>query len=202
MNAPASGGPTIPSHQCGERRRRPLGLRRHVGLLGRHPDLALLAGVGAALVLLSACGSTAAGSGGSSPSSGPVVKVGMASVNGSSEQVVTESDGWTLYYNTHDTSTTSSCTGACAGTWPPLLDSGQPTSASSLSGTLTTASTGNGNQVEYEGHPLYKYSGDSAADQANGEGADGIWFVVTPDLGSGSAASPSAAASSSAAYGY
>jgi predicted lipoprotein with Yx(FWY)xxD motif len=120
----------------------------------------------------------------------------MATINGSSEQVLTETDGWTLYYNTHDASTTASCTGACAGIWPPLLlSSGQPTSASSLPESLTTASTGNGTQVEYDGHPLYRYSGDSGGDQSHGEGIDGIWFVATPSLGSSSSTtSPSATA--------
>src|ERR1019366_9616143 len=122
--------------------------------------------------------------------------VGTATVSGNSEQVLTLSDGWTLYYNTDDTPTTASCTGSCAGTWPPLLlSSGQPTSASTLPKSLTTASTGNGSQVEYDGHPLYRYSGDSGSDQANGEGKGGIWFVATPSLGSSSStASPSAAA--------
>jgi predicted lipoprotein with Yx(FWY)xxD motif len=201
MNAPATGGPTTSSHHQGDRRRQPLGLRRHLGLFGHHPDLARLVGVGAAVALLSACGSTGAG-GGNSSSTGSTVKVGTATVKGSSEQVLSLSDGYTLYYNTDDTSTTASCTGACAGTWPPLLlASGQPTSASSLSGTLTTASTGNGSQVEYDGHPLYRYSGDSGADQSNGEGIGGIWFVATPALGtsSSSTASPSAA---SAPNGY
>ena len=131
----------------------------------------------------------------SSPSSAAsTVMVGMATVSGSSEQVLTASDGHTLYYNTDDTSTTASCTGGCAGTWPPLLlASGQPASASSLSGSLTTATTGNGRQVEYNGHPLYRYAGDSGADQSNGEGKGGVWFVTTPSLGSGSGGSGSAA---------
>jgi predicted lipoprotein with Yx(FWY)xxD motif len=187
MNAAASDGSTTWPHDRGDR-------RRHLGLLGHHPDLARLIGVGAAVALLSACGSTAAG-GGTSSSTGSTVKVATATVSGSSKQVLTESDGHTLYYNTDDTSTTASCTGACAGTWPPLLlSSGQPTSASSVSGTLTTASTGNGSQVEYDGHPLYRYSGDSGADQSNGEGIGGIWFVATPSLSSSSGTSPSAAA--------
>ena len=202
MNAPATGCPTTSRQHPGDRRRRPLGLRRHLEPFGRHPDLVRLVGGGAAVALLAACGSTPAGAGNAS-SSGSTVMVGTATVSGSSKQVLTMSDGYTLYYNTHDTSSTASCTGGCAGTWPPLLlSSGQPTSASSLSGTLTTASTGNGSQVEYDGHPLYRYSGDSGADQANGEGIGGIWFVATPSLSSGSSASPSATASSSSKYGY
>ena len=34
-------------------------------------------------------------------------------------------------------------------------------------------------QVTYNGHPLYTYSGDSAAGQANGQGIGGVWFAVT-----------------------
>jgi len=109
--------------------------------------------------------------------------VGMATVNGAPAQVLTEANGWTLYYNTYDTATSMSCTGSCAGTWPPLvLTSGQPTSSSSLPNSLTTYSGGNGRQVEYDGHPLYRYSGDNGADQSNGEGAGGIWYVATPSL--------------------
>ncbi len=117
------------------------------------------------------------------PSTAAVVMVGMATVNGAPEQVLTEANGWTLYYNTYDTATSMSCTGSCAGTWPPLvLTSGQPTSSSSLPNSLTTYSGGNGRQVEYDGHPLYRYSGDNGADQSNGEGAGGIWYVATPSL--------------------
>jgi predicted lipoprotein with Yx(FWY)xxD motif len=125
--------------------------------------------------------------------------VGTATVSGSSEQVLTESDGWTLYYNTDDTPTTASCTGACAGTWPPLLlASGSPTGPSSLTGTLTAVTTGNGRQVEYNGHPLYIYAGDSGADQSNGEGKGGVWYVATPSLSS----SGTSASAASAPGGY
>ena len=39
-------------------------------------------------------------------------------------------------------------------------------------------------EAEYEGHPLYLYAGDSSGRwvQGSGNGADGTWFVVTPDL--------------------
>jgi len=40
----------------------------------------------------------------------------------------------------------------------------------------------NGNQVEYNGHLLYAYSGDTAPGQTNGEGLLGKWFVATPGL--------------------
>ena len=40
-------------------------------------------------------------------------------------------------------------------------------------------------QVVYNGHPLYEYTGDSAAGQANGEGIMGKWYAATPTLATG-----------------
>jgi predicted lipoprotein with Yx(FWY)xxD motif len=31
----------------------------------------------------------------------------------------------------------------------------------------------------YDGHPLYEYSADQKAGEANGQGQGGVWFVVT-----------------------
>jgi predicted lipoprotein with Yx(FWY)xxD motif len=90
----------------------------------------------------------------------------------------------TLYYFTADTQMTSACGSGCTGTWPPLLQSGssQPASVASLSGKLTAVADTNGQQVQYNGHFLYTYAGDSAAGQTNGEGIDGKWFVATASL--------------------
>ena len=142
---------------------------------------------------LAACGSsTSTGSSSSTPaptattasSSNVLVKTATATVTGKSETVLTDAKGKTLYYFTPDTATTAACTSSCANNWPPLLatGSGTPTSATTLSGKLTTQTTANGNQVEYNGHPLYTFAADSAPGQTNGEGVLGKWFVATPDL--------------------
>jgi predicted lipoprotein with Yx(FWY)xxD motif len=112
------------------------------------------------------------------------VMTATATVKGQSATILTNATGMTLYYFKPDTATTSACTDGCATTWPPLLatGSGNPTSAATLPGTLTAVTTANGNQVEYNGHPLYTYSGDTAAGQTNGEGLFGKWFVATTDL--------------------
>src|SRR5216684_160773 len=60
--------------------------------------------------------------------------------------------------------------------------SGAPTSATSLSGKLTVVADANGNQVEYNGHPLYTYSADTGPGQTTGEGVGGVWHVCTPSL--------------------
>jgi predicted lipoprotein with Yx(FWY)xxD motif len=127
------------------------------------------------------------GGGGTTPtasSSKNLIQTATVTVNGKSETVLTNGQGLTLYYRTSDSPPSTVCSGGCASAWPPLLftGSGTPTSASTLPGKLSVQATANGNQVEYNGHPLYNYSGDTGPGQANGEGLANVWFVVTPDL--------------------
>ncbi len=129
--------------------------------------------------------SSSTSSGGTTPSSSAaIIKTTSATVNGQSVTILTNAKGMTLYYFKPDTATTSACTGSCAGFWPPLVftSSGSPSSASSLPGTLSVVTDANGQQVEYNGHMLYTYSGDTAPGQTNGEGVKGSWFVATTTL--------------------
>jgi predicted lipoprotein with Yx(FWY)xxD motif len=127
------------------------------------------------------------GNGGTTPtvsSSGSLIKTATATVNGTSKTILTTAQGLTLYYRTSDVPPSTVCSGGCAGAWPPLVmsGSGTPTSATSLPGKLTIIADANGNQVEYNGHPLYTYSGDTALGQTTGEGFGGVWHVVTLSL--------------------
>jgi predicted lipoprotein with Yx(FWY)xxD motif len=141
-----------------------------------------------------------------------VVKTGTATVSGKPTTVLTNAAGMTLYYFAPDTPTKAACTASvitptgkpCTVLWPPLLlAAGAPTSATSLPGKLTAVEDGNGRQVEYQGHPLYTFSEDTAPGQANGEGFGGKWFVAVPTLAPASAtpASSSSSTSSTAAGG-
>lgn len=132
-------------------------------------------------------------------STGAVIKTANATVKGKSVTILTNDKGMTLYYFTADTPTKSACTGACASIWPALLfsGSGSPTSATSLPGNLTVVQDANGAQVEYNGHPLYTYSGDTAPGQTNGEGLFGKWFVATTTLAAASAPQQATPTSSS-----
>ena len=135
-------------------------------------------------LIAAACGS-ASSSGGTTPSSSAaIIKTTSATVNGQSVTILTNAQGMTLYYLKPDTATTSACTGACAGNWPPLVftSSGSPGSANALPGTLSVLADANGQQVEYNGHLLYMFSGDTAPGQTNGEGVKGVWFVATTTL--------------------
>jgi predicted lipoprotein with Yx(FWY)xxD motif len=151
---------------------------------------------GLATLLLAACGGTTGTVTGSGPaaSSNALIHTASMKVGDKTETVLKNNKGLTLYYFTADTSTKIACTGGCASNWPPLLaTSGTPTSNPALPGKLTVLNGANGNQVLYNGHPLYTYVKDGDAGDAYGQGVGGKWFAATPDL-----AAPAAAASDSA----
>jgi predicted lipoprotein with Yx(FWY)xxD motif len=102
--------------------------------------------------------------------------------------------GHALYMFSTDSSTKSTCYGACARTWKPLLTSSRPVAASGsgvnsrMLGTLRR--TDHTLQVTYNHHPLYLFSGDRRAGTINGEGANkfgGHWYIVNT---SGNAVKP------------
>ncbi len=152
---------------------------------------AVMGRVGAFGVLLGLAGLLAgchpppnpAASSSTSPSpTGPsyTLRTGQATVDGGTRTVLVDAQGFTLYFRSKD-SASSVCSASCANTWPPLVQpSGSPIPGPDLTGTLRVTVNANGNQLVYNNHPLYRYSGDSAEGQANGEGSSGIWFVVEP----------------------
>jgi predicted lipoprotein with Yx(FWY)xxD motif len=153
--------------------------------------LVLLAGL-LLLATLAGCGSsssttaaaTATSTTAPSPTPAATVLTRTVSINGTQTTILTSAQGQTLYHFNSDSATTSACTGSCASTWPPLLftGSGTPTAATSLPHALSVQHTANGQQVEYDKHLLYTYSGDTAPGQTKGQGLFGKWFVVTPSL--------------------
>ncbi len=165
----------------------------------------LLIGSASALALslaLAACGGTAtpgAGAGSSPAASVALIHTTSMKVGSKTETVLKTQKGLTLYYFMPDTATRVACTGGCATTWPPLISaSGTPSSDPALPGTLTVVNGANGNQVAYNGHPLYTYSKDGDAGDAYGEGIGGKWYAATPDL----AAAPNASSSSAYSQAY
>ena len=129
------------------------------------------------------------------------VDTAAVTIKGMSAKVLTDEKGMTLYYVNSDTPATSSCTGGCAQIWPPLISTSAPTSENRLPGKLTVVKTANGSQVAYQGHLLYRYSGDTAKGQTNGQGIAGKWWVAKLDLKAG-AAGAGAAPSKPAGSGY
>ena len=150
------------------------------------------------VMFIAACGSSTTTGGGPSgsrstnppapttggSSSSTVIQTATATVKGQSEMVLTDTQGLTLYYYTVDSATRPTCSSSCAQMWHPLLFAGSsiPSSSTPLAGKLSIQMDANGSQVEYNGHPLYTFSGDTAPGQTNGEGLFGMWFVATPNL--------------------
>jgi predicted lipoprotein with Yx(FWY)xxD motif len=151
-------------------------------------------------MLAAACGSSAASSASSAPStsapaapvSAPAASAPAASPSAAplavlkTEQtslgmVLTNAQGFTVYWFAKDSPTASTCAGACAAAWPPVLGMPRAESGVKLGGTLGEIKRANGTmQAKYNGHPLYLFAGDQAPGQANGNGVDGfgaLWYA-------------------------
>jgi LPXTG-motif cell wall-anchored protein len=99
--------------------------------------------------------------------------------------ILTDSDGRTLYRFTRDTvNTSSACYGQCAVNWPPLLISdGNPVAGEGVDGNLlgVLTRTDGARQVMYNGMPLYYYNADPNPGDANGQLRGNVWFIVHPN---------------------
>jgi predicted lipoprotein with Yx(FWY)xxD motif len=187
----------------------------------------LAAGVGGAVgvgLLVAACSSgsssssAAAGSGSAAAGGSGATVISTATASGNT--FLTDGSGRAVYLWVKDTGSTSVCTGACTGAWPPVTATGTPTvSGSATASDLGTTTRSDGTkQVTYDGHPLYYFSGDSGAGTASGQGSDSFgakWWLVAPSgsdvtasvssftkaSGGAAPASPATPASSSAVGG-
>ncbi len=140
----------------------------------------------AALAAVSGCASSTAGSPAAGGTSGTKVTVVARSLPGVGTVLVT-GNGYALYMFVPDNRRAVTCTGVCAGTWPPLmLPSGAALAAgrgvkASLLG--TDPDPGGGRVITYNGWPLYTYTGDVQPGQATGQAIDlngGEWYVQRP----------------------
>jgi len=171
----------------------------------RHPKI-IIAGIGLAAVA-AVGGITAASVGGSTASSKPsaspaavatTVHTASANVAGTSETILVNAHGLPLYFYRPDTAAKSFVTGSLARLWPPLT-SAAPTAAG-VNGKLSVLKDVNGQQVTYNGHPLYTFADDSAG-QVTGQGIQNF-FVATPGLAPLTASSAGTAPAAPASGGY
>lgn len=95
--------------------------------------------------------------------------------------VLTSTTGRTLYSLSVEKNGKFICTGSCLSAWHPLtVPAGvKPTGPVKL-GTIERPE--GSIQVTYKGRPLYRFSGDTKAGEANGEGITdvGTWRAATP----------------------
>jgi predicted lipoprotein with Yx(FWY)xxD motif len=160
----------------------------------------LATGVGGAVavaVLAAACSSgTSSSTGAAAPASSAAAAPSSAAsgasgaamiktASSSGDTFLTDGTGRAVYLWAKDTGNASTCTGACAGAWPPVTTTGSPTaSGSAKASDLGTITRSDGTkQVTYDGHPLYYFAGDSGPGTASGQGSDNFgakWWLVAP----------------------
>lgn len=97
--------------------------------------------------------------------------------------ILVDAKGLTVYDFHKDKGTVSSCYGACAGVWPPVLTEGDPTAGEGAAAAkLGTTKRKDGSvQVTYAGHPLYAYASDKKPGEANGHDIDSFgaeWYAL------------------------
>jgi predicted lipoprotein with Yx(FWY)xxD motif len=154
------------------------------------PTLVVVAFALVALVV-AACG----GGGDSVKAAAPAASSNMSAANGGTADLavssgslgktLVDSQGRTLYLFEKDTGTMSTCSGACATDWPPAPASAHPKTGSGVDAALvgTTTRSDGSKQLTYGGHPVYRYVGDSAAGDTNGQNVNAFgaeWYVVSP----------------------
>ena len=178
----------------------------------------------AAAVVVSALVLAACGSSGSSGSSGSTTSASTAAggstvstAKTSLGTVVVDGSGRTLYLFAKDTGPKSMCAGSCAASWPPLTATAKPATSGGVPASgLTLIKRSDGQrQVAIDGHPLYRFQGDTSAGQLNGQAVDAFgakWYVVTPtgqtvtastgSSGGMGSSTGSTSSSSRSGYGY
>jgi predicted lipoprotein with Yx(FWY)xxD motif len=180
--------------------------------------VSITAAIVSAAIVMSACGNdkksdTSAGAASttsaatdtsSSAAAGGAVKL-MAAKDAKLGDVVTDAAGFTLYRFDKDSDKppTATCAGDCATNWPPVVASAKP-EVDGVAATVATLKRADGTQqVTINGWPVYRFAGDSAPGETNGQGVGGIWYAVTPAGGkAGAAAASGSTPASSPASGY
>ena len=94
--------------------------------------------------------------------------------------LLTDADGYTLYWYGPDTPAKSACNAACARQFRPLA--GPAIAGSGVTGAVVTIVRSDGSlQATYDGHPLYTATADTGPGQTRGNGTrvgDGVWHEV------------------------
>ena len=132
-----------------------------------------------------ACGGPASSASTSPSAAAPAATVSVAT-NTALGKILVDGSGRTLYLFEADKGTASTCYGACATYWPPLLTSGAPQAGTGINASLlgTTKRNDGAIEVTYGGHPLYHVVTDHNPGDATGQGVNNFgapWDVVGPD---------------------
>src|SRR5437016_4560997 len=135
----------------------------------------------AAVVVSTALASIVAGFALANGTGGTTVSVAKSRLG----RILVDSRGITLYDFVKDQRGTSSCYGACAALWPPLITKGKPHAGRGVRPSLlgTTRRKDGKLEVTYNHHPLYYFVSDRKPGQTTGQALNQFgapWWVLSP----------------------
>ncbi len=96
--------------------------------------------------------------------------------------ILTDSEGRSLYFFSLDSKEGSNCSGDCLGVWPVFHTAELTLDAGLDSDDFGSITRGDGTtQTTYKGWPLYYYAGDGQEGDVQGDGINDLWYVAKPD---------------------
>jgi predicted lipoprotein with Yx(FWY)xxD motif len=150
----------------------------------------LVAGTALSAIALAACGTGGSGYGASpsavtTPTSVMAIPTAASATVTSRDTslgpVLADANGRTLYGLTKDTNGIPTCVDTCANAWPPLIVDGTSVPAGLDAKLFSVVARPDGShQLKAGKWPLYRFAGDQAAGDVNGQGSAGTFFAVTP----------------------
>ena len=108
-----------------------------------------------------------------------VAKVGSSSLG----KIVVNGKGMSAYYFDLDRahSGVSVCSGICSANWPAILTSTTRPHVAGIKAVVGSIPLKGGkHQVTINGRPIYTFAFDKVAGQIKGEGAQGVWYAISP----------------------
>lgn len=110
---------------------------------------------------------------------GTAAKVTIGLGDSSRGKVLTDASGRTLYLYEPDGTGAPTCTGSCAGAWPPVFTTSGAAAGTGVTAKVATVKDADGkDQVTVNGRPVYLFAGDTKPGDSNGQGQGGVWFVL------------------------
>jgi predicted lipoprotein with Yx(FWY)xxD motif len=96
--------------------------------------------------------------------------------------ILVDQEGFTLYAFFNDTDGESTCTGECLANWPAAVVEAGDLNVGNLDPALfsTVENPEAGTMLKIGDWPLYRFAGDAAPGEVNGQGVGEVWYVVGP----------------------
>ena len=107
----------------------------------------------------------------------PALALAQSPPTRTTDGILTDPEGFTLYTFDGDSPGRSHCSGRCTETWRPLL---APPEARPWADYSVVARADGTRQWAYKGKPLYRWSRDARAGDRSGDGVDNAWRVALP----------------------